>query len=107
VLKGRISLKRFVEVTSTNAARLFGLTRKGTIAVGYDADIIVFDPTVTRTITNDMLISNNDYSVYEGWEVTGWPVATLRRGEIAYQNGEILAAPGSGKLIHRGPTEML
>lgn len=107
VLKGRISLKRFVEVTSTNAARLFGLTKKGTIAVGCDADIIVFDPTITRTITNDMLISNNDYSVYEGWDVTGWPVATLRRGEIAYQNGEILAAPGSGRLVHRGPTQLL
>lgn len=108
VLKGRISLRRFIEVTSTNAAKIFGLyPNKGTIAVGSDADIVVFDPTITRTITNDMLISNNDYSVYEGWEVTGWPVVTLRRGEIAYQNGEILAAPGSGRLVHRGPTGLL
>lgn len=108
VLKGRISLSRLVQATATNAAKLFGLyPRKGTIAIGSDADIIVFDPAVTRTITNDMLLSNNDYSVYEGWEVTGWPSVTIRRGEIAYKDGEVLAAPGSGRLLHRGPTQLL
>jgi dihydropyrimidinase len=108
VLKGRISLSRFVQVSSTNAAKLFGLyPKKGTIAIGSDADIIVFDPTITRTITNDMLLSNNDYSVYAGWEVTGWPTTTLRRGEIAYQDGQVLAASGSGRLLHRGPTHLL
>jgi dihydropyrimidinase len=108
VLQGRISRSRFVQVSSTNAAKIFGLyPKKGTIAIGSDADVIVFDPNETRTITNDMLLSNNDYSVYEGWEVTGWPIITIRRGEIAYQDGQILATPGSGRLLHRGPTQKL
>lgn len=108
VRTGRISLGRFVEVLATNAAKLFGLyPQKGTIAVGSDADIVVFDPDLTRTITADMLKSNADYSVYEGWEVTGWPVVTLRRGEIVFENGEVIGAPGSGQLVRRGPTTRL
>ncbi|HET8627410.1 MAG TPA: amidohydrolase family protein, partial [Thermomicrobiales bacterium] len=108
VRTGRLSLSRFVEVTSTNAAKLFGLyPRKGTIAVGSDADLVVFDPDLTRTITDDMLKSNADYSVYAGWEVTGWPVATLRRGEVVYRDGEVLAQPGSGALVRRGPAAAL
>jgi dihydropyrimidinase len=108
VRTGRISLRRFVEVTATNAAKLFGLyPQKGTIAVGSDADLVVFDPKLTRTIENSMLVSNVDYSVYEGWEVTGWPTITVRRGEIVYQDGAILGQPGSGQLVRRGPTVLL
>ncbi len=108
VRTGRISLRRFVEVTATNAARLFGLyPRKGVIAVGSDADIVVFDPDQTRTVTRDLLQSNADYSVYEGWSVTGWPVVTLRRGEIVYENDTVTGVPGSGALVRRGPTALL
>lgn len=108
VRSGRISPNRFVEVTSTNAARLFGLyPRKGTIAVGSEADIVVFDPNLTRTVTHSMLKSRSDYSVYEGWQVTGWPTMTLRRGEIVFDKGQILGSPGSGKLLLRNATSLL
>jgi dihydropyrimidinase len=77
VRTGRISLGRLVEALSTNVAKLFGLyPRKGTIAVGSDADLVIFDPALTRTIDAAMLHSRADYSVYEGWEVTGWPITT-------------------------------
>jgi dihydropyrimidinase len=105
VRAGRLSLGRLVEVLATNAAKLFGLyPRKGTIAVGSDADLVVFDPERTRTIDAAMLKSHADYSVYEGWEVTGWPVATLRRGEVVFRDGEVVGRPGSGELVRRGPT---
>jgi dihydropyrimidinase len=108
VRTGRISLHRFVEVTSTNAAKLFGLfPKKGTIAVGSDADLVVFDPNLTRTIENSMLVSNVDYSVYEGWEVTGWPSVTIRRGEVVYQDDQVIGQPGSGQIVRRGPVELL
>jgi dihydropyrimidinase len=108
VRTGRISLRRFVEVTSTNAARLFGLyPRKGVIAVGSDADLVIFDPTLTRTIERDMLKSNADYSVYEGWQVMGWPIVTLRRGEVVFRDDTVVGRPGSGLLLQRGPTRRL
>lgn len=108
VRTGRLSLSRLVEVTSTNVAKLFGLyPRKGTIAVGSDADIVVFDPDLTRTITADMLKSNCDYSVYEGWSVTGWPTLTLRRGEVVFRDDEVIGQPGSGELVVRGATQLL
>ncbi|MYL06744.1 MAG: amidohydrolase family protein [Gemmatimonadales bacterium] len=103
VVQGRISEERFVAVTSTNAAKLFGLyPRKGTVAVGSDADIVLWDPDETRTIRDEDMFSGAGFSVYSGWEVTGWPVMTLRRGEVVYENGEILAGPGSGELLRRG-----
>lgn len=105
VRAGRISLGRFVEVLSTNAAKLFGLyPRKGTIAVGSDADLVIFDPNLTLTIKGSMFRTNSDFSPYEGWQVTGWPILTLRRGEIVFQNGEILGHPGSGIIVPRSAT---
>jgi len=104
VRAGRISRQRFVEVTSANAARLFGLhPRKGAIAAGSDADLVVFDPELTRTITRDMVESNAGHSVYEGWTVTGWPVLALRRGEVVFEAGRVTGQPGSGRLARRGP----
>ncbi|MYB07023.1 MAG: amidohydrolase family protein, partial [Gemmatimonadetes bacterium] len=76
--------------------------RKGTIAVGSDADIVLWDPDETRTIRDEDMFSGAGFSVYSGWEVTGWPVMTLRRGEVAYDDGEILAGAGSGELLRRG-----
>jgi dihydropyrimidinase len=108
VRTGRISLGRFVEVTSTNAAKIFGLyPQKGTIAIGSDADLVVFDPERTDTIRGAKGKSNSDYSAFEGWKVTGWPVVTLRRGEVVFKEGEILGKPGSGKIISRGATILL
>ena len=104
VRPGRISLRRLVEVTSTNAARLFGLyPTKGTIAVGSDADLVVFDPHLERTVTASMLHSNADYSVYQGWNVTGWPVLTLRRGEVVFRQDEVVGKAGGGRVLACGP----
>jgi len=108
VRTGRITLSRLVEVTSTNAAKLFGLfPRKGTIAVGSDADLVILDPHLTRTVRGSMLKSNADYSAYEGWQVTGWPVVTLRRGEIVFRDEEVIGQPGSGAIVQRRATRPL
>jgi dihydropyrimidinase len=108
VRTGRISLARFVEVTSTNVAKIFGLyPRKGALLPGSDADLVIFDPELTRTINAGMLKSNADYSVFDGWEVTGWPVTTIRRGEVIFRDDEIVAQPGSGQLVQRNATELV
>ena len=105
VRTGRISLSRFVALTSTNAARLFGLyPRKGTIAVGGDADLIVLDPQLHRTIDGRSMQSRADYSVYDGREVYGWPRFTVSRGEVVLADGQVTAEPGRGQWLHRGPT---
>ena len=107
VRRGRISLERFVELTATNAAKLFGLyPQKGCIAVGSDADLAIWDPDLTRKV-GAPAFSKADYSAYDGWEVTGWPVTTIRRGEVAFDHGQVTARPGSGRLLHRGPTRLL
>lgn len=104
VSKGRIDLNTFVRVTSTNAARLFGLyPQKGTIAVGSDADLVLWDDQRRVTITNELLQHAVDYTPYEGHEVTGWPVATLLRGELAMHDGKIVNASGSGRYLARDP----
>jgi dihydropyrimidinase len=102
VVSGKISLEQFVAVTSTNAAKLFGLfPRKGTIAVGSDADLVLWDTDATRTIRDEDQFSKACFSIYSGTSVTGWPVLTIRRGEIVYENDAIDAVPGSGRLIKR------
>ena len=108
VLKGRISLGRFVELTSRNSAKLFGLyPRKGTIAVGSDADITIWDPNDTRRVELEEMLSRAGFSLFEGWEVTGWPLVTIRRGDVVYENGRVTAEPGSGQLLRRGPTQSI
>ena len=103
VIGERISVERFVAVTATNPAKLFGLyPQKGTIAVGSDADIVLWDPDETRTVRDEDMFSATGYSVYSGQEVTGWPTMTIRRGEVVFEDGEILAEAGSGRLLERG-----
>jgi dihydropyrimidinase len=103
VAAGRLSLDRFVELTSTNAARIFGLyPRKGAIAVGSDADIALWDPGHRRTIDGSRMESLSGYSVYDGWQVQGWPRLVLRRGQVLLADGEITTGPGEGKWIRRG-----
>lgn len=100
VLTGRISLARFVEVTSTNVAKLFGLyPRKGTIAVGSDADLLVWDSQLVRTVDGASMQSRAGYSVYDGREVRGWPVHTISRGEVVLEGTEIRAERGRGRWI--------
>jgi dihydropyrimidinase len=102
VVPGRISVERFVAVTATNPAKLFGLyPRKGTIAVGSDADIVLWDPDEARTIRDEDMLSGAGFSVYSGWEVVGWPTMTIRRGEIVFDSGRIRAQAGSGRLLRR------
>jgi dihydropyrimidinase len=108
VRRGRISLRRFVEVTSTNAARLFGLyPKKGAVAAGSDADVVIFDPDLRRTVTGALLKSNVDYSVYDGWQVTGWPIVTIRRGEVVFRDDQVTAQPGTGRVLRCGPHSAL
>jgi dihydropyrimidinase len=99
---GRISLNRMVELLSTNPAKLFGLyPRKGTIAVGSDADIVVFDPEKRLTISAATHHSKTDYNLYEGTEVTGSPEVVVLRGNVLVEGDELLAEPGVGQFIAR------
>jgi dihydropyrimidinase len=105
VTTGRLSLERFVALTSTNAARLFGMyPRKGTIAVGADADIVIWETRERRTVRDADLFSRAAHSVYAGRELRAWPHATIRRGELVFEAGKVLGQPGSGRPIARGPT---
>ncbi|KPK80392.1 MAG: hypothetical protein AMS25_09120 [Gemmatimonas sp. SM23_52] len=108
VVKGRISQQRFVEIVAANPAKLFGLyPRKGTIAVGSDADLALWDPQETRKIELAEMRSRCGFSLFEGWEVTGWPRTTIRRGVVVYEDGEIKARPGTGQLLRCGRTQSL
>ena len=107
VAKNRISLTKFVELTSTNAAKIFGMyPRKGTIAVGTDADLVIFDPNKKHVISADTHHMNCDYSGYEGLEITGKTETVLLRGQIAIENGECRLQPGYGQFIRRGRTSL-
>lgn len=102
VVKGRITLNQFAEITSTNPAKLFGMyPQKGVIAEGSDADIVLIDPEKEVTITKSLLHEKVDYTVYEGFKVKGWPVMTMVRGEVVVEHQKLLAKPGSGRFIKR------
>ena len=102
--KRGMSPERFVATTSTNAARTFGLyPEKGVLREGALADVVLIDPKRTAKATAADDPSGSDYAVWEGWQVTGWPVTTIRRGEVVYENGQVTGAPGSGRLVDRAP----
>ena len=100
VRKSRITVERLVDLLSTTPARIGGFGTKGEVAIGKDADLVLFDPERTRTIRAADMHSAADYDPYEGWEVTGWPRVVLLRGAIAY-DGVIRAEPGSGRFAPR------
>lgn len=103
VVENRISLNRFVELTSTAAAKMFGLfPKKGTIAVGSDADIVIFDPEKEHTFGVDSEHMNVDYSSYEGWKMKGKVETVLSRGRVVIQNGAHTGKQGDGQFIKRG-----
>jgi dihydropyrimidinase len=109
VVKRGMSLARFVDVTSANAARILGLyPRKGALAPGSDADIVLVDPSVRRTLRVADLHAA-DYSVWDGWEVRGWPVTTILRGKIVVEDGRLLGDLADGRLLggRRTSTDVL
>jgi dihydropyrimidinase len=108
VAKGRIDMQTFVALTSTNAAKLFGLyPKKGTIAVGADADICIWDAEREVTISQDILHHDTDYTPYEGLDVVGWPAVTISRGKVVWNDGDVHCEPGWGKFIARPPYDYI
>lgn len=102
VNRGRLSLNQFVDVTSTAAAKLFGLyPQKGTIAPGADADLVLFDPNREVTIAAEALHQNCDYTPYEGMRVKGWPQIVLSRGEVILRDGQFVGSEGRGHYLKR------
>ncbi len=96
-----MSLERFVAVTSTNAAKILGLyPTEGAMAAGSDADLVVFDPSVRRTLRAADL-HGSDYSAWDGWEVHGWPEIVLLRGQVVVDRGKLLGRSGTGRSVAR------
>ena len=105
VRQGRISLNRFVELCSTTPARMFGLfPRKGTIAVGSDADIVIFDPQAEQVLGVKTLHMRVDYNPYEGRRVKGTPSTVISNGEVIVENGVFVGRKGAGRFVKRGPS---
>lgn len=102
--KGWLSLNRFVDVCATAPAKLFGLyPQKGTIAIGSDADLVIFDPEKEVTLSHAHLHQNVDYCPYEGFTVRGYPTMTISRGEIVFRDGEFVGQVGHGRFVPRKP----
>jgi dihydropyrimidinase len=103
VSKGRLGLSKFVELTSTAPAKIYNLyPRKGSIAIGADADLALWDPSVEITLSDGMMHDRAGYTPFAGRKVKGWPVTVLRRGEIIVSDGKLGAKPGSGQFLPRG-----
>jgi dihydropyrimidinase len=108
VSAGRIDAPTFVRLVSTNPARLFGLfPRKGTIAIGSDADFVIFDPDKSVTLTNAHMHHGGDYTPYEGYTTRGYPVATYVRGTLVFDGEKIVGAPGYGQFLARSPYSLI
>jgi dihydropyrimidinase len=99
---GRLTREEFVAVTSANIARILNIyPKKGAIAAGSDADIVVWDPAGTKKITAKKQMSRIEYNVFEGFECKGVPKVVLSRGRIAWKEGDLRAKPGDGDYVHR------
>lgn len=103
--RGRISLARVAAVTSRNPARIFGLAGKGALLPGKDADFVVVDLDLERTVDAAMLGSSSDFSIYEGRSLRGWPVLTVCRGAVVVRDGELVGRAGHGRYLRRGVRE--
>ena len=103
VSKRRLGLQKFVELTSTAPAKIYNLhPQKGSIAIGADADIAIWNPTAEVTLTDAMVHDKTGYTPYAGHKVKGWPTTVLRRGEVIVDKGTLTAKPGSGRFLPRG-----
>jgi dihydropyrimidinase len=103
VLRGRITLQQFVALTSTSAAKLYGLyPRKGTIAIGSDADLVIWNVGTPQPIRNERLHHAVDYTPYEGIEVSAWPGMTLSRGQVVWDGTSFLGSAGGGEFLRCG-----
>jgi len=98
---GKLSFNRVVELCSSNPAKIFGCTQKGSITVGKDADIVIYDPNKDFTISVDNMHSDYDHTIWEGKTLHGYPVQTYVRGNLVYDNGEFVGKPGSGQFVKR------
>ncbi|HSR25261.1 MAG TPA: amidohydrolase family protein, partial [Candidatus Eisenbacteria bacterium] len=104
VVRGELALNRWVDVVATAPARLFGLyPRKGTVAPGSDADLVVFDPAHERTLSAATHHSAVDYSCYEGMRVSGLPEVVMLRGTVLVEAGQFVGTPGAGRYLPRTP----
>jgi len=102
VSKGRMSLQRFVAVTSANVAKILGMyPKKGAIAPGSDADIVIIDQNIRKKLKASDLHADSDYSMWEGWDFHGWPVITILRGKVIVENGKLLGSLSDGKFVAR------
>jgi len=100
--KGRITFNKVVEVCSSNPAKIFGCSpEKGSLTIGSDADIVIYDPNKNVTISKDNMHSDVDYTIWEGVELHGYPVMTYSRGRLVYKDGEFLGQVGWGKFVKR------
>jgi dihydropyrimidinase len=108
VASGKITMERFIELTSTNVAKLFGLyPRKGAIKVGSDADLVLWDLEEERVIRNEDMFSQAGFSIYNGELYKGWPKVSIRRGHVVYKDGKITTNAGTGQIIPRKETQKL
>jgi len=98
---GKLSLERWVEVCCTAPARIFGLARKGHIAPGFDADLVVFDPEAEVLLSADVLHEQVDWTPYEGTSLSGWPRHVFSRGRPIVRNGDYVGEPGWGRFVPR------
>ncbi len=101
VRQGRISPQRMVALLSTNPCKLFGVPNKGAVRVGYDADIVIFDPALRRVVHHQDLATPGGFSIFEDMEMTGWPTYTISRGDVLVENRRFVGEAGRGRFIHR------
>lgn len=103
--EGRISFNRAVELCAANPARIFGCSEKGSLTAGKDADIVIYDPGKSFTVSVNSMHSDYDHTIWEGKELHGYPVQTYVRGQLVYNNGEFVGKPGFGQYVRRKPHE--
>ncbi|MCK4472763.1 MAG: amidohydrolase family protein, partial [Anaerolineae bacterium] len=100
-LGGHLSLSRWVQLCCNAPARLFGLQRKGHIAPGFDADLVIFDPAREVMLSSGFLHEHVDWTPYEGLHLRGWPRVTLSRGQVIVEEGRFVGQPGRGRFVSR------